>query len=235
MTSQAEALYHLQEIDLNLLRRKKRLGEIVALLSDNQHVAAAQAQVKMAENAVSPLQTRIRNFELEIQSTRQKAQAAEDQLYSGKVKNPKQMQEMQEEIAALQRRTSELEEQMLETMVGLEDAQGVLDAAKNTLQVTIATHQSSHTHLLEEQAHLEAELEHLGRQRIDALKSVEPDSLNKYNTLRPKKNNQPVAVMRGNSCTVCGVEQTLAIEREAQLAHSLVNCLSCGRILVYKV
>ncbi|MBL8116539.1 MAG: hypothetical protein JNJ78_03345, partial [Anaerolineae bacterium] len=39
--TQAEDLYRLQEVDLNILQRQKRLDEIKALMADNQAVQAA--------------------------------------------------------------------------------------------------------------------------------------------------------------------------------------------------
>src|SRR5688572_14994668 len=98
---QAEALWHLQEIELNLLRHQKRLNEIATILGDDQAVLAAQTLLADAQKALVPLRTKARNFELEIQSNGQKAQQTEQQLYSGKVKNTKEMQDMQSEIAAL--------------------------------------------------------------------------------------------------------------------------------------
>lgn len=232
--SQAEALYHLQEIELSVIRRQKRLAEITQILGDDKVVAAAQADVAAVQAALAPLRTRARNLELEIQSNVQKTRATDDQLYSGKVKNTKELQDMQQEIVSLKKRHGELEELLLDVMLSVDDRETALTDAEAALARVVETRQGSQRDLLDEQAALQREVTTLKAQRETALKDVAPDSLAKYNALRPKKNNQPISVLYGESCSVCGVEQTMAIVRQAQLAQSLVTCHSCGRILVSK-
>lgn len=232
--TQAEALYHLQEIDLSLLRQQKRLSEIEAALADNQTVVQAQTAVNTAHHTLTPLKTRSRDLELEIQSTLQKAQATEQELYSGKVKNPKQLQEMEQEIQALRKRHADLEDALLGTMLSVEEAEARLAEAEDTLRQATTAHQADHQHLLDEREQLQAQVATLRQQRELAVRQIAPENLTLYNTLRPKKHNQPVALLQNGSCSLCGVEQTTAITLEALHGQSLVKCLSCGRILVYR-
>lgn len=232
--SQPEALLRLQDIELHLLRDQKRLAEIAALIADDRELSAAQAAVAQAQEALVPLRTRARNLELEIQSNGQKAQDTEKLLYSGKVKNTKEMQDMQAEIAALKRRNGELEDHLLEVMMSVEDHEAALADAEAALRQTEEARGSTHETLRDEQATLEREVARLKTQRETALQEITPENLAKYNALKPKKHNQPVALLQNGSCSVCGVEQTMAIERQVQVGQSLVTCLSCGRILVYK-
>ena len=229
--TQAEALWHLQEVELSLLRQQKRLAEIAAALGDDHALQAAQTRLADAQKALVPLRTKARNLELEIQSNGQKAQLTEQQLYSGKVKNTKEMQEMQAEIAALKRRNGELEDHLLETMMDVETQEAAVSDAEAGLRESEHARGDTHQLLLQEKAALEAEVARLKTQRASALKAVEPDDLARYNALKPKKNNQPIALLQNGTCSVCGVEQTLAIQRQVELAQFLVTCLSCGRIL----
>ena len=76
-----------------------------------------------------PLKTRAHDLELDMSGTLQKATAAEEQLYSGRVKNTKEMRDMQQEIAALRKRHGELEESLLELMMTIDDGEtAVTDA-----------------------------------------------------------------------------------------------------------
>jgi|FLYN01.1.fsa_nt_gi predicted nucleic acid-binding Zn-ribbon protein len=230
--TQAEALYQLQEIDLRLARAQKRLQEISALLGDNQAVMKAQAQVSQAQQRLAPLQTSVRNLELEIQSNKQKIQVTDEQLYSGRVKNPKELQDMQQEIQSLKKRNEELEDHLLETMIAVEEAEAALAGATSQLQQVREAWESEHGQMLDEGAQLESQIAALRQQREQALKSVEPEYQKLYQNLRAKKHNQPIAVLSGNSCGVCGVEQTLAIVKSVRQGQELVYCMSCGRILV---
>jgi uncharacterized protein len=232
--TQAEALYHLQEIDLRLLSAHKRLKEIETALGDNRTVVEAQTQLEVTKRILSPMQAKARNLELETQSTREKANAAEEHLYSGRVRNPKEMQDIQKEIEALKRRYAELDDTLLELMMSIEEVEATLSGEQTTLEHVTAAWENAHQGLLTEQSQLQSQMKTLQAQRTQALTQVTAENLQIYNNLRTKKNHQPMALMSSGSCTVCGVEQTMAIEREARSGQKLVNCLSCGRILVYK-
>lgn len=230
--SLADALLHLQDLELALVRGQRRLQEISAALADDAVVAAAQAELQTAESALAPLRVKARNLELEIQSNTQKARASEDQLYSGKVKNTKEMQDLQAEIAALKRRNGELEETLLETMMAVEEAEAAQQDADANLTRVRASRASDQQALTDEQSALQTQVARLKEQRKQAMTAIPADVLTRYNALRQPKNYQPVAVLQDDSCGVCGVEQTMAIVRQVQLGQSLANCLSCGRILV---
>jgi hypothetical protein len=232
--TQAEALYHLQEIDLHIARGVKRLHEIQTALGDDHPVVIAQKALTEARQTLSPLHARSKSLELEIQSNAAKIRATDEQLYSGRVRNPKELQDMQHEIHSLKKRNSELEDTLLETMVAVEGAEAALKTAEAQLQTATSDWNEAHEHLLKEQTDLKAEGQVLQSQREEALKAVSADSLKTYNALRPRKNNQPMALLVGDSCSVCRVEQTRAIVSEVRKEQSLVSCSSCGRILVYK-
>ncbi len=232
--SQALALYRLQEIELNLLRGQKRLNEITAILADSRAVLEARDRVKTAQQALSPLHTRARNLELEIQSNADKARTTDEQLYSGRVRNPKELQDMQQEIQSLKKRGAALEDTLLEVMLAVEEAEARLTQAEADLRAVTADWENQNHLLLDEQNRLKSDQERLLQQRKQALVEVSADSLAAYNTLKPRKHNQPVAVLEGDSCAACGVEQTRAIISETDRGATLPRCLSCGRILVRK-
>ena len=232
--TQAEALYHLQEIDLQLIQAQKRLTEIAVALANNQIILDVQAQVEAAQKTLTPLQTRTRNLELEIQSTSDKIRLTDQQLYSGKVRNPKELQEMQQEIQSLKNRNHELEDVLLETMLNVENAETALDEKQADLQELSSQSESDHRHLLDEQKKLHSDIKLFQQKREGLLPPITPDSQKIYNTLRPRKNNQPIALLVNGSCSVCRVEQDMAIISEVRKGQKLTPCTSCGRILVYK-
>jgi uncharacterized protein len=232
--TQAQALYHLQQIELEILRSQKRLEEITTLLTDSTAVAAAQKQVEAATKSLSPLRAKVRDLDLEIQSNTQKAKSTEQQLYSGSVKNPKALQDMQQELEALKTWQGTLEDRLLEAMVNMEDAESTLKNAESELEKMKTEFESKHVDLIKEQADLKAKVEGLQAKRQTALKEVTPESLKLYNTMKPRKNNQPMALMDDVGCQFCGVEQTMNIVQDVRRGQSLIPCTSCGRILVYK-
>jgi predicted nucleic acid-binding Zn-ribbon protein len=231
LTSQATLLYRLQTVDLAIGQRQNRLSEIEKVIGANQEVVQAQQQLQAADQSLAPWQTRSRNLDLEIKSVVQKIQATEQSLYSGSVKNPKELREMENEIESLRKRQGQLEDEMLEAMVRVEDGQVVVADARQALNKVQALWAGSQTDLLDEKQRLETELEGLRGQRKQAAAAVEPASLTKYEALRPKKRGQAVALLQGDSCVSCGVEQTSMIAQQVRQGAQIIYCGSCGRIL----
>lgn len=231
--SQAQALYHLQEIELAILHGQKRMSEITTALADNAVVKSAQEQVTAAQTSLKPLQVKMRNLELEIQSNLQKSKATEQRMYSGDVRNPKELQDMQQEIEALKHWQGELENRLLDTMVAVEEAEGRLAEKQAELERATAQWETQHRDLLQEKELIEQRMIEQRAQHTAALTQVTPESLKVYTSLKPRKNNQPMAALQGSSCAVCGIEQTSAIDQEVRRGHQLVACIGCGRILVH--
>ncbi|GAB4508898.1 MAG: C4-type zinc ribbon domain-containing protein [Anaerolineae bacterium] len=232
MASQAAALYHLQEIDLQIMHNRKRLKEIAGLLEDNQAVKDAQERVDAAENELRPLRAHVRDLELESQSNSQKADDAEQRLYSGEIKNPKEMQELQQEIDALRRRNIELEERLIENISTAERIESDLTEFQIALETIQSTAQTTRAELLVEQKAVAVATQELKAKREHAIVGIPPESLELYENLRPKKSGRPIAILKdGSDCSVCGFEQTTTVAREAQLGQRLVSCINCGRIL----
>ena len=230
--NQAKTLYQLQKIDLGILKSRKRIQEIDNILANDEALQAVQVRVTQATNELTPLNARLRDLELETQSNEEKSRSSEQQLYSGTIKNPKEMQDTQQEITSLKKRHGDLETMMLEMMMAVEEAEAKLSDAESNLADVIASRGDEHKQLLEERTHLNSQIKQLNVQRLQVLTEVEPENLKIYDTMKVRKHNQPIAVMEGNTCGICGVAQTVTIEREVRQGRGLVYCSNCERILV---
>jgi hypothetical protein len=194
-------------------------------------VSQAQQQVEAAQAALIPLRTQLRNVELEMQGNVQKAKSAENRMYSGKVQNPKELQDLQNEVASLTRRNDQLETRVLEAMMAIEAAEDDLQQKQNRLQQVTAGLEAQHGDLLAEKQRIEGDIEALNARREKALAAVTAENLRLYNTMRKRKGNQPIARLSGDSCATCGIQQTSAVVQEVRKRESLVECINCGRIL----
>lgn len=233
MTS-AETLFRLQEVELRLAQTLKRLREITEQLANDQMIREAEQQIAAAQQSLRPLQTRVRDLELEIQSNAIKSQQTNDTLYSGRVRNPKEMQDMQHEIQALQKRNQDLENTLLDVMLNVEEAEQTLSKHKAHLQEVQSQREHDNADLIHERDRLEGEKQELQQKRDQVLKTVDAESLAIYNNLKPRKHNQPVAFLVDRSCSFCQVEQEMSVVSEVRRGHKLTTCSSCGRILAYK-
>ncbi len=231
LVSQATLLYRLQTLDLAIAQRRARLREIETVLGKDEQVTQARQQLDSVEQALRPWQTRARDLDLEIKSLAQKIKDSDRALYGGKVRNPKELQDMQDDIASMQRRQSQLEDELLDAMMHSDEGQTAVTGAEHALKQTQARWAGSQHDLIDEQARLERELVDLEAKRKHAAADIDPDTLAKYEALRVKKRGQAVALLQNDSCKTCGVEQTSMIAQQVRQGNQLVYCNSCGRIL----
>ena len=229
--NQAALLYGLQKIDLQMARLRSRMKEIDIALNSDEEVAQAAQRLDSAGEALKPWQARARDLEMEIKSIASKIQETDGELYGGKVKNPKALQELQEELDALKRRQSQLEDTLLDVMVKTDEGQAAVTDATDGLAQAQAAQSIKLADLVEERKRLESELAAASEKRKEAAARIDPASLKTYEGLRPRMRGTPVALLRENGCTACGVEQTSTIAQQVRQGRQLVLCASCGRIL----
>jgi uncharacterized protein len=231
--NQGKALYELQQIDLTLIQHNKRLQAIAAQLADNAAVQTAQAAVDSAEATLKPLRTKLRDIELQVQSTRTKRETTEKRLYSGSVTNPKELNDMQNEIASLKKWLEELEDRTLEAMVEVEDAETVLAESQAVLEKIMNNVAAENKDLLYEKQRLESEVNKSQQKRIDAVNNVDEANLKLYEALRPQKANQPIAYLHpDDTCSMCGIRQMGIVTKEIRRGEEIIYCRNCKRILV---
>jgi len=158
----------------------------------------------------------------------------DENLYSGRVRNPKELQDMQNEIVSLKKRNQELEDTLLETMMAVDTAEADLKASTAALETIRAQFELANKSLIDEQKRLKAEGSALLKNREQLLPTIDANTLKVYNNLRPRKNNQPVSVLVNQSCSVCRVQQDLHVIQAVRKGESLTYCSSCGRIIIYR-
>jgi predicted nucleic acid-binding Zn-ribbon protein len=115
--SQVELLFRLQHTDDEIRAAKDRLSEVIRLQSENQDLLAARKRSKVTANELNQRRAQQTDLNLELNSLEDKANRSEQRLYSGSVKNPKELSDLQHEIESLGRRQSALEEELLEVMI----------------------------------------------------------------------------------------------------------------------
>jgi uncharacterized protein len=233
MSDLGQELYALQQIDLQIQEKQNRLEAIEKLLGDNLAVQKAQSQLEAAELALKPLEKELRNLEGQVQVSAEKHKSTEQQLYSGSVNNPKELQNMQNNLAALKKRQNELEETQLALMEEIEKAETLHKNAQDKLAAVKKEIEANNQGLIAEKQSLEAEIKITEAKRQKASATIEKTALNLYETLRPQKAFRPVArLSTDGSCSVCGIQQSNRHIQIVRQASPFGYCENCGRILI---
>lgn len=231
MSSRAAALYALQEIDLEMAARRRRLAEIQAALGESLVVRQAQAEVAAAQAELHRWQTRQRDLELEVASLAGKLAETEALLYSGRIRNPKELSDLQAELAALGRYRQAREDELLEAMLNVEEQMEALAAARRRLAEVEATAATDQANLRAEAAQIEARLKTLADERELHLMGISAADLAVYEALRERKHGQAVARIEDGACSACGDAPPSSRLQQARQSEDLVTCANCERIL----
>lgn len=229
--NQSFLLFQLQKIDSQLDQSRRRLNEVEKELANDARVVEAQNQVELAQRAMDTAQKNLTQINDRVEAIKIKIKTEEASLYSGKIQNPKELQDLQNEIISLKKNLVNFEEQLLEAMISLEEMESKSNDAKFNLENVKAKSIEAKADLRGEKLALEKLIAKLSTEREVAITPILPESLDLYNRLRAQKRGVAVTVVEENTCTVCGVEIRPAEWQDARSPYKIVCCSSCGRIL----
>ncbi|GAB4486593.1 MAG: hypothetical protein OHK0031_10800 [Anaerolineales bacterium] len=229
--SHALTLYRLQQTDTRLDQVQTRLRAIADSLENNPALKNAREQSESAEKLRAAAESALREAELAAQSLRIKLETAESSLYGGRIHNPKELQELQNDVAALKRQLAALEDRQLEAMLTVESARESAAQSQAALRQVEAQVINENSLLKGEQNNLQREAERLAAERSAATETLPAPALQLYDSLRQKKRGLAVARVSENTCGACGNLLTPAQAQAARQANQFVHCASCGRIL----
>ncbi len=157
-----------------------------------------------------------------------------DRMDQGLVTNPKDLERMQHELESLERRIASLEDEELEVMARLEDAQRDLDGL--VVQVAEADQRLAELAAVRDErlAEIDAELTSLLAERAPVVEVVPADLLALYDRLREQKGGVGAAELRQRRCTGCqlGIDNAELAVIKAAPADDVIRCEECQRILV---
>src|SRR3972149_1944314 len=126
-------LFRLQQVDRQIDRAQTQLDAIRKTLENDVEMREALSRVEAAKKEQHHLRHELQLSEAEAQSQQIKIQQAESSLYGGSVHNPKELLDLQNDVAALKRHLTVLEERELEAMVQVESVESKLQDSEEEL------------------------------------------------------------------------------------------------------
>ncbi len=231
------ALLDLQAIDarVDVLRHQRRtLPELAEIAALQESRAGFDAQRRDAQILVDDLTAEQTKVDADVEQVKTRRTRDRDRMDQGLISNPKDLERMQGELESLERRITTLEDEELEVMARLEDAQKDLDGF--TAQVEAADERLAALSAVrdEKAAGLDAELASLDAERTPAAAGLPTDLLTLYDKLRESKGGVGAALLRARECSGCRL--TLDAHEIADIRSKpddeVVRCEECQRILV---
>lgn len=228
---QIHLIARLQELDSDILVKKNRLTDVLRAQKETDELLAARAEAGRLSAESQRLRARQRQFDLEIGGVSGKAQQVEEKLYSGKVQSPKELTDLQNNLEALNRHRSTLEDGLLEVLVALESVSAELARAEARLATVESGWQADQERLKGEQHQLAVELNGLLATRQSQAARIEPRTLTEYDLLRRKKGGVAAVAMDNGLCGRCRV--TIPTTQVKMVREgAIIRCGNCDRILL---
>lgn len=229
--SRSKKLYKLQKIDSELDQNMARLLEIEKALSDNALVREAEEASQDAERIFDETRKSLTNSEGEVRAQRIKIEQSESSLYSGKVINPKELQDLQNEIAALKRFLVVLEDRQLENMLTVDNAKEIHQDKLEILSQVHEKEEIKNVGLIDEKSKIEEKSQHQKTKRDKQWQLIAKNDQDIYSSVRKKRAGIAVTMVSNQACSACGTTLTEVIFRATRSPSQLIFCDTCDRIL----
>ena len=225
------SLYRLQTLDTQRQKINKRLAQIEAALNADEEVRLKLQEKTQAEEELAARHHHLEQIEAETREKRLKLELNQVQLFGGKIRNPKELQDLQAESEALNRFIHKLEEMHFEALMEQETAQKALTEAENAHQTAVNQKISENALLAGERGTLTSEMGKLNSQREALIQTLPAEIVNQYDNLLRVKGGKAVAAIVDDGCEACGVEPSPRGMQAVRSPNALFRCKTCGRIL----
>ena len=229
--SQPFKLYRLQQVDTQLDKARARIAEIDAVLSDNALLQAARDYLIEIQEARHSDERELRRSEEEVQAQQIKLEQNQAVLYGGSVKNPKELEDLQQENQSLKRFLAVLEDRQLEQMMIFEEANVLYEEAKAQLAEVEQNVSTENLELTQEKDVLEKDISRLEGERQAAITGVPAEDLALYAKLRKTRAGMAVAKVSNKTCSACGATLPERLVQEARSPNTIARCDTCSRII----
>jgi predicted nucleic acid-binding Zn-ribbon protein len=227
--SVARQLYQLQEVDLEIESAERALAQVISRIGESAKVAKVRQQLEQEQKRLEELKHQQHAAEWEIDDVVIKLSTAEETLFSGRVKNPKELTNLQQDVDMLKTQRDHLEEKALEVIERVEQSEVSVLKINTQLETLTAEWQDQQKQLSEEKERLEGTLTELKSKRQLLAGEIEPQAVEFYQGLKKDKGTAVAKVEQG-ICRGCRISLPTTELQQAR-GGNLVQCSSCGRIL----
>ena len=231
-----ERLLELQKIDTQILQathRKKNLPELAEIARLTEEIGELSRQRDERSVEQSDIKRELAKAEDDVAQVRARKQKDETRLASGSG-SAKDLENLQHEVATLERRINELEEVELEVMERFEVVAQGISALAESIDRLESEKKSLEAIADEKLNQVNSEVEKLGADRKDLAGTIDGELLKLYEKIRGDQGGVGAAEIIRRRCTGCQLDLTAVdVARfAATAADEVIRCEECRRILV---
>lgn len=231
------ALLDVQALDSELTQlahKQKNLPEHAEIAALDTQLAEFNSRRVAAETEVGDLERALKKQEQEVELVQTRRARDEDRLNSGAVTNPKDLTSLQNEITALERRISKLEDDELELMESLEAARAVAGEVGGLIAEAQSKRDEFAAARDQQITEFDAKRETISADRQTVFPRLTDEVAALYQKLADQHGGLAVGALERGRCGGCRLELNGSDLREvlAKPADDIVRCPECSRILV---
>jgi predicted nucleic acid-binding Zn-ribbon protein len=222
-------LYQLQELDTRIEQEEQALALKTSQLGKREALDDARNRLTSEQQRLKELSHQRRDAESELDDVLSKISAAEQQLYGGRITNPKELSSLQHEVNTMKSRSDQLETKALEIIDQVEVTEKSVTALSHEYQNLEDEWRLQQKQLADDIEQLKTSLTDLRQKRQQLIEQIDSSSVNLYEKIRQQK-KPAVAKVEQGICHACRISLSASALQKARSGQP-VQCGSCGRIL----
>ncbi|MCA1554153.1 MAG: hypothetical protein LC737_07225 [Chloroflexi bacterium] len=223
-------LVRLQQLDGDADRARQRIAELNALLADRRQLLEAEDASRAAHASAEQQRAILRSRELELKSLDGRIAELDQKLYSGRIRNPKELESFERESRMFKGNRSKLEETVLELMEAADAAAREEQSHAKMLDALRAECAAAEQSWQRELQTLEAQLADTHAQTQSVRGEIGIEDLDVYDRVR-KRAALAVVTLRSGRCGACNIGVSTDVLERAADEYTIAQCDNCRRIL----
>lgn len=224
-------LWHLQETDSEIERLKKQF----ATLDDGTNLRGQFEKWTQERTALRSELEKTRadltDSELRLGSLEEKKAAVERQLYGGQTTNPREVVDLQRELASIAEVRDRLETKVLQLMDAVEQLQAQM--SEKSRQVELGERQLAQVegNYASESESRKSQLEQRTMERERLAQGLGQALLERYERIKRSAGGKGASLIARGACSECRMQVPAYVLREVREGGAVVTCEHCGRLL----
>jgi uncharacterized protein len=225
----AQKLYQLQEAEVEIDSTQRTLAGCQKRLGESDRLISARAALLAVQKKIDALKKKQHDTEFDIDDISAKLSKSNDDLYSGRIKNIKELTGLQQEIKTMESQRGQLENETLATMEQVEIARAEQTMIASQLKTIEQEWRKEQQELAIEIEQLKNKIAELQKKRQVILVDIESQALEYYTRIKGQK-GLAVARIEQGMCRGCRISLSTSELQRVRVGH-IVECSSCHRIL----
>ena len=227
-----DKLYDLSSIDKKIEHCNASIEKIDLALNDNHLLIQSQENLDKASSILQTQETKKTDSELIFESTKDKGNKIEKNLYSGSISNPRELEDIQKELVLIQGQQQKYEDLLFTALQSVEKTRYVVEKLQASI-VKIKTQKlNEEKSLTQQKKTLQNSVSQLIEYRSELSTSINTQYLQLYDDIHKSSISDPVVKIERGMCHGCRISLPTGLLHSAKTSNTPIQCPSCTRILI---